>query len=155
MRHKNKTISGVGFHPRQSLKFMMHISFRYKFGLNIYAGKLRIYDPMWVFNYYSFDDIYGHQANLVRRMPRCFHGSVHFQWCTYNTENKKIYYHSIHPAPSFPGKEKRWKKQSVILQKDCVVKNKFIARDRAKSLLNCLTILPIFSRGEIPVFIRL
>ena len=48
MRHKNKTISGVDFHPSSSLKFMMHISFRYKLGLNIYAGKLRIYDPMWV-----------------------------------------------------------------------------------------------------------
>lgn len=101
MRHKNKTISGVDFHPSSSLKFMMHISFRYKFGLTIYAGKLRIYDPMWVFNYYSFDDIYSHQANVVRRMPRCFHGSVHFQWCTYNTENKKIYHHSIHPAHLF------------------------------------------------------
>lgn len=40
MRHKNKTISGVDFHPSSSLKFMMHISFRYKFGLTVYAGKL-------------------------------------------------------------------------------------------------------------------
>ena len=60
MRHKNKTISGVDFHPSSSLKFMMHISFRYKFGLTIYAGNIRIYDHMCVFNYYSFDDIYSH-----------------------------------------------------------------------------------------------
>lgn len=76
-------------------------------------------------------------------MARCIFSGAH----TIPKIRKYITIQSIPPIFSCKGKKVE-KAVGHIVERG-VVKNKFIARDGAKSLLNCLTILPIFSWGEI------